>query len=234
MKHVLIKKIFLILVIILIVVVVFRSSVTEPFDIDLDKVRYGNITEEHKLIVGRKIISFMLPLPLNTLSLPPQNSSEETKKELDYLSKLKPLTSKNFNANVYQTYLTFAGENGLVYDEKHLKKLSNDIDTFVINMKYIYNRPRPHQLAFIYQMNMNSKPDINVSTPSYPALSTLKSRLLSDVLIYNNPNYKKKLNAMAKQIEISRLFNGHNYPSDNEAALKIANILKNRIKYLEI
>ncbi len=225
------KSLIIIIIIVIIVIIAITSISKETFAIDLDKVQYGTITKKEQKLSNRKIVNFKLPLPMSTISPPLLNSAKETKAELDYIIKLKrPEKIPDFD--IYKTYLKYAGENGLIYDEEHLKSISDDIDTFGLKLKYIYNRPRPYQLAFLYQKPFHSTEKL--FSPSYPSTSTLKANVLTNVLSYNNPKHKTKLNAIAKKVELSRLLNGYNYPSDNEIAIKISDILKDRIKYLEI
>ena len=69
---------------------------------------------------------------------------------------------------------------------------------------------------------------------SYPCEHTLVSRVLADQLIHNNPKHKGKIDSIAKKIELSRYYGGTNFPSDTVGANKIAKIIKQRVKFLNI
>lgn len=231
------------LIIITLLVVLFVLSFgaqREGFSssIDIDKLKFGRISTKQKQLKARKIKSFALPLPLGTLPEPKPLSKLD--KELRYLSKLtltevtqqQKKDSLGYSDRVLSHFIKFAGKHGLIYSDSHLKQVSDDLDSFGIRMKYMYSRPRPKQHSFLTGIPIETMG--HVKTPSYPSLHTLKARVFADQLTYNNPKFKDKLDALATKIELSRLFGGYNYPSDNKAALVIAKALKPRIKYLEI
>lgn len=186
---------------------------------------------------NRQIKSFPLPLPLEFIKPPTANTSPDTTKELEYLSKLprKPelskLVLKTERTGVLPMFIHYAGENRLIYDEAHLKQVATDAETIAYLIKSYYNRPRPSQLGPVVG---HSILPVHVSrSSSYPCEYTLIARVLADQLSYNNPEHSKELTDLAKKIEISRLYGGMNFPSDTEMALKIANVIKPKMKYLE-
>jgi len=209
--------------------------------LDIDSITYGSVLPPWQKIAERPITSFQLPLPLDDIEPPTKNSSKSTLAELNYISKLtteqvseeKRQVSREFLPldGVLKYYIKFAGENGLMYSDVHLTNANNDVETLCTKLQLMYNRPRPAQLGFIKQITVDTVGQD--ATPSYPCCATMKAKVLSALLAYNNPKFKDKLDAIAKKIELSRLYGGLNFPSDNVVALKIADVILKRIKYLE-
>lgn len=207
---------------------------------NIDDLRYGHINDKIREKSTRKISSFPMPLPLGSIKGPPKNSSSKTQKELKFLSELtmtqvdydkRQLVKKFDQDGILKYFVKFAGQNGLAYDQTMLETLSKDIDTLCIKTQMVYNRPRPIQLALIYQTpitTVNSQ-----KTPSYPSCETLKSKLFAHLLAYNNPTRKEELHSLAKEVELSRLYGGYNYQSDIDVALEMAEVIKKSMKYLE-
>lgn len=204
----------------------------------LDALVYDSVEHDPEK-KNRVIKTFQLPLPLETFPRPSLNSTPTVKKELAYLMQLtsssqaeqKTLAVDVETKGVLPYFINFAGSNSLVYDEEHLQTVSRDVETLSYLLKSYYNRPRPYQLGFV--LGYNIIPVTMARTSSYPCEKTLVSKVLAYQLAYNNPKFKEQLHALAKRIELSRYYGGLNFPSDTVAALKVAEILRDRIKYLE-
>jgi len=221
-----------------------RMWTTEGFNmnagsIDIDHLTYSD-KEQHPEKKNRPIYTFPLPLPLNSISGPRKNSSKVVAKELDYLVQLtnqknigeKKALSMQIEKNGSLTYfLNFAGSNGLIYDKDHLTKIAKDVETLAFLMKSYYNRPRPYQLGFLLGKNIN--PVLMANSSSFPCEHSMISKALAHQLSYNNPKFKDQLHSIAKRIELSRYYSGLNFPSDTVASLKVAEILRNKMQYLE-
>lgn len=187
-----------------------------------------------------KVKLFPLPLPLHDMKLPTKNNDIETLKELHMVME----TSKNISTKQKQSVIKYENDtleaftnycknHKLIFSEIYLKQMADDIKFLCYQLKLIYNRPRPYQLGFYVNIPIIPLPIINSYTPSYPSYSTLLSKILAYCISYNNPNEDKNLHNMAKEVELSRLLGGYNYPSDNSTSLFIADILKKYIKYYE-
>lgn len=208
--------------------------------VDMDTLVFSE-KELYPEIKNRPIWSFQLPLPLEDFKPPNKNSSKTVKKELDYLYHL----SKQDNASARQLAMDievkgrsvlsyfekYAGENSLMYDRDHIKRVAQDSVTLAYLVKSYYNRLRPYQIAYLYNMPLLPVKMARVS--SYPCEKTLTAKLLAYQLSYNNPQHSKNLHSLAKRIELSRYYGGLNFPSDTVASIKLAELLKDRMKYLE-
>ena len=231
------------LIVIIIAIIAFYTSYTKVQNqigggLDINSLVYSQ-REHSPHIKNRVIKTFSLPLPLDTFPRPDTNDSQKVLKELTYLAQLTrdpnpdklKLANRIEKEGVLKYFLWFAGSKGLVYDEGHLTQVAKDTETLAYLMKSNYNRPRPYQLGFLLGKHVN--PIRNARTSSYPCEHTLCAKVLAYQLSYNNPKYKDLLHAIAKKIELSRYYGGMNFPSDTIAALRLADILRNKIKYLE-
>jgi hypothetical protein len=237
------KAMILIIIICIIAYYIYDSTQTvEGYScIEVDTMMYSE-SETHPEKKNRPIATFQLPLPLKSISAPQKNSSAVVRKELNYLSKLILGTKTNDDRRmlcleieqkgVLSYFINYAGTNGLIYDEIHLKKVNKDVETLAYLLKSYYNRPRPYQLGFVLGININ--PVITASSSSYPCEQTMISKMLAYQLSYINPSYKEQLHGLAKKIELSRYYGGMNFPSDTVAALKVCDILRDRIKYSKL
>ena len=233
----------LIMIAIIIYVTITGSVISEPFTDTIDlsdpalpiipTIKYKISHQLQKL--QRDIEMYRLPLPLSKISVP-DNRPVEIDTELRFLSKIKPDTKiapKYEQNGVLSAFIEYAGQNSLIYDEEHLNKVNRDTETIAMRMQNLYARPRPYLVAPWYHIKLQHQPIWN-NGPCYPCLPVLQARMLAFVLSYNNPTHQPSLFRLVKQIELSRLAGGYNYPSDIKVSIEIANVLKKHVKYLEI
>lgn len=196
---------------------------------------------QQNIINTYKISLFPLPLPLDTIKSPPPNLSIVVGKEIAFVEEMSKGISDEqkqaidkYEKSVLNEFINYCKNGGLLYDKKYLQNVTNDINSLSLQLKSIYQRPRPYQLAYYMGKTIIPRPIIHAYTPSYPSYSTLLAKTLANVLTYNNPTHATNLHAIAKEIELSRIMGGFNYSSDNQASLQIAAIIKKYIKYFEI
>jgi hypothetical protein len=220
-----------------------RIASIEGYDsnINVDSMVFSD-SESHAEKKNRPVYTFPLPLPLESVGAPKKNTSKVVLKELTYLAKLTAQTKqtderRKLCQSVEQKgslpiFLKYAGSNGLVYDKDHLVKVTKDVETLAYLLKSYYNRPRPYQLGFL--LGKNISPAITADSSSYPCEHTMISKMLAYQLSKNNHEFKEQLHSIAKRIELSRYYGGVNFPSDTVASLKVCDILRDKIKYLDI
>jgi hypothetical protein len=206
--------------------------------LDLDGLAF---TERNPTLKNRPVREFELPLPLESIPAPPRNSSKATKKELKYLVGLtkqkKALEQRKLCLEIEREgalnhFINYAGSNGLVYDNDHLTKVAQDVETLAHLMKSHYNRPRPYQLSFLVA-GSDIEPVAVAQSSSYPCEHAMISKVIADQLTHNNPEHKEAIHGVAKKIELSRYYGGMNFPSDTVVALQVADILKDKVDYLD-
>ncbi len=155
---------------------------------------------------------------------PPDNESEETKKEIKYLRSIK-LNNKFFKDkdDILENFTDFLDEKEIKYDKKLLKKLINNSKDIILLLKDHYKRPRPFKLDKTFK-----DPALKSTTGySYPSGHSTQSNLVSMVLGKMYPKYKKDFIKIAEDIMYSRQMAKAHYPSDIKFGKKLATALFN-------
>ena len=155
---------------------------------------------------------------------PPDNESEETKKEIKYLRSIK-LNNKFFKDkdDILENFTDFLDEKEVKYDKELLKKLINNSKDIILILKDHYKRPRPFKLDKTFK-----DPALKSTTGySYPSGHSTQSNLVSMVLGKMYPKYKKDFINIAEDIMYSRQMAKAHYPSDIKFGKKLATALFN-------
>jgi hypothetical protein len=97
----------------------------------------------------------------------------------------------------------------------------NIIEQYSFALKYLYNRPRPEQLAPYHNLDINVVFTETHHTPSYPSGHTIYSELAAHIVSEEYPEYKKDFFTISNYCGLARILQGVHYASDNEAS-KIA------------
>ena len=160
---------------------------------------------------------------------PPDESC--TIKELDYLTSLIPLRAKwgSFvkaaDEDVVGLFVTLCSELGAPCDRQALDVMAGQAAVLVTKLKWLYNRPRPYQIAAKHNRladqgrvtkpgdfwPMNTK---TAHTPAYPSGHTIQAYLLASRLSEVSPQHRKAFMDLAHAISFSRAVGGYHWPSD--------------------
>ena len=174
----------------------------------------------------------------NVLPKPPENNSEETRKELQYLQSItKSLSMADANL-IYlvdneplDLYNGILKEYNLQMPKTAFDKVWNITRPIIMNLKHQYNRPRPEQLAERLGFKVNVVKTKTHHTPAYPsghtAYAAMGAYLLSDMYPSLSSNFFKKISDTG----LARCLQGVHYPSDNEAAMVISGAIWQDIRY---
>lgn len=174
----------------------------------------------------------------NILPDPPLNSSETTKKELKYLSDLTYSISYKdrqlvIEADKNANFLYDAVLNGLGLDfpKEDFEKANDIIYPIIMNLKYKYNRPRPYQLAEVYNIKINVIETDTIHTPSYPSGHSAYAALGAYLLAAKYPEHSGLFFDKVGDISRARMLQGVHYPSDTEASMVIVGAVWEDIRY---
>ena len=74
-------------------------------------------------------------------------------------------------------------ELGLEFNKDEAKKYNRESAKYIMELKYKYQRPRPHQIADFYGINLNGVDLDSMKTPSYPSGHATQGYLLG--MIYS-------------------------------------------------
>lgn len=162
------------------------------------------------------------------LDSPPKNSSIKTKNELDYLVNITKNRSKSeldliYNVDSSPEYylLTILDNYKLEYHIDHIKEFYRIIKPILFNVKYLFNRPRPYQLAEIYKLDLNTIHTLTHHTPSYPSGHTVYCALYAQILTHYYPEHGDLFESAVKKTMLARELQGVHYPSDNMASVQM-------------
>ncbi len=148
----------------------------------------------------------------------PQISDKTSKEDLDAVKHYheNPSLSKNFlqqsDDSVSDSFKIFCKQHGLPVNWKFIKKISDDVDTIVMHMKYKYARPRPKLLLQDEGYDCSNIKDMK--SHSFPSGHTAIAYFLAGLLSDAFPDYSGDLKTFAELIGQSRIENGVHYPSD--------------------
>ena len=154
------------------------------------------------------------------MSQPPHyNDSSKTKMELHQLVKLPMDTSfvKEMD-DVSKVFKDYCNTVDIDYPQGLVDTLLDDSRIFITKLKYLYNRPRPKQLAKHPMVNVPMKDTSldSMNTPSYPSGHSTQGMLIAMVLSDMYPDHQYNFMGLGKDISYSRNVARAHYPSDSK------------------
>lgn len=158
---------------------------------------------------------------------PPADDSDETKKEMEYLSSID--LDKRFvqeKDDIAGNFFDFLDSKNVKYDKDLIEKIKKDSVDVIQTLKRHFKRPRP------FKLNDDFKDPSMKSTKgySYPSGHSTQSNLLGLVLTKFYPKYEKDFKKIVKDIVYSRQMAKAHYPSDIKMGKKLA---KSMFEYLK-
>lgn len=171
------------------------------------------------------------------LDPPPKNSSETTLKELALISKsTKDRSEKdielihNIDQNLDEPFILLLQQYGLKYPQSYIDLFNDIIYPILLNTKRLWNRPRPQQLAKIYNIDMFTILTDTTHTASYPSGHTVYSNLVALILKDTYPQIAtKKLDNIVLETARARILQGVHYPTDNKASIIFSQYIFNKL-----
>lgn len=186
----------------------------------LDTVTYGNLTVEEEAealslseVFNSDVLKQMPHRPF------PANTSPETKAELAYLVRLQN-TVRPYRAARVRLTDDDATETLEAYCSAHGLSTGGTLSVaqaarpVLLQLKRLYNRPRPYQLATYMEPGFHAMTSTSAHTPAYPsghsAQTILAALLLSDM----HPAHRDAFMALAQEVGVHRMVGGFHFPSD--------------------
>jgi hypothetical protein len=169
----------------------------------------------------------------NILQPPPSNSDNDTIKELELISKeTKNRTQQdieliyNIDLNLDDPFLNLMKIYNLNYPQKYIDIFYDIVRPVLLNTKNYWNRPRPTQLAKLYNINIDIIKTDTTHSGSYPSGHTVYSKLVANILKSIYPQIdSKSLTNIVYTVAQARVMQGVHYPSDNRASLIFADVM---------
>lgn len=159
----------------------------------------------------------------NKIPTPPPNNSVKTVMELKKISKIsfKQNIVKKYD-NIYKVFVDFLESKGLEVNKALIRGLLKESYRVVLFYKYKFNRPRPKQLAELYDIDLVKLSELDsMNTPAYPSGHSTQGFFIAKVLSDAHPDHKNDLMNIAKKISYSRQIGRAHYPSDSKAGEKL-------------
>ena len=205
----------------------------------IDKIKYNQpISEKDKkaLEVTPKYVTIDY---MNLLSAPPANSSDVTRKELIYLSKLTSnLTERQVelirmvDEDPNNLFMPILKIHGLKFPKEKFDEFYNStLDPVIVQLKYKFSRPRPYQLAEKMGIKINITETDTHHTPAYRSGHTAYAAFTASMLSTMYPDYTSDFYRIANLAGEARMLQGVHYPSDNDASMVLASAIYEDIKY---
>lgn len=169
----------------------------------------------------------------NILDPPPPNDSSVTYKEVIFVAKKTLNRSQQdiefvhkIDQDIDSRFVDLLQEYSIEYPTKIIGEMYDIIRPILINVKNLYNRARPFQLAKFFNIEMDTIITDTIHTPSYPSGHTVYASMVSRIIQKTNSSIpKQKLNNLVDQTALARILQGVHYPSDNAASVKFTNVL---------
>ena len=165
---------------------------------------------------------------------PPKNSSETTKKEIQYLISLSSKIDTwedeivMHDTKVLKAFKNYADEYGLEIDFERIKDLKNQTEPIILALKRHYNRPRPKAVAKELGLPMDTFPLKTNKTPSYPSGHATQGKLVSLLVADEAPlEHRRNILKIGERIGEGRQIAGTHYPTDTEFGFKLGEHLYN-------
>jgi len=153
----------------------------------------------------------------------PENSSKKTLEEVKYLSNIEE--DREFveeHDKVSKVFGKLHEELGLEFNKDEAKKYNRESAKHIMELKYKYQRPRPHQIADFYNINLNGVDLDSMKTPSYPSGHATQGYLLGMIYSERYPQHRKEFMKLGEDVAESRIVGKAHFPSDKKAGIELA------------
>lgn len=171
------------------------------------------------------------------LEPPPANTSQIVQKELRIISeKTSKRTSDDYDLifrideDTDSFYIRLLKSYQLEYPERYINLFYDIVEPILLNTKSYWNRPRPVQLAKLYNIEIEPIVTDTIHTASYPSGHTVYSRLVRNILVDLYPNLSKYFDQIVEKTGEARIKQGVHYPSDNQASIIFADYVYKILK----
>jgi hypothetical protein len=174
----------------------------------------------------------------NILAAPPSNTSKTTIGELNKISIASRHRSqtelelvKNIDENPDLYFIELCGQYGVEYPIDSIQEFYAIIKPILLNIKGLWNRPRPAQLAKYFDIPIDVYVTDTHHTASYPSGHTVYSSLIAKILKHHYHKIdQKKLDILVDNTAKARVLQGVHFFSDNKASLLLTEVLFDKLK----
>ena len=190
--------------------------------LELNEMTYNDgASEKHQSKIDRPITLFEdISISLQPF---PENTSKKTLEEVKYLSEIEEdVDYVRENDKVKESFGKLHEELELEYNEDEAGKYLKESSKYIMELKYKFQRPRPHQIADFYGIDLNGVDLDSMKTPSYPSGHATQGYLLGMIYSERYPQYNEEFIRLAEDIAESRIVGKAHFPSDKKAGIELA------------
>ena len=190
--------------------------------LELNEMTYNDgASEKHQDKIDRPITLFEdISISLQPF---PENTSKKTLEEVKYLSEIEEdVDYVRKNDKVKESFGKLHEELELEYNEDEAGKYLKESSKYIMELKYKFQRPRPHQIADFYGIDLNGVDLDSMKTPSYPSGHATQGYLLGMIYSERYPEYRKEFMKLGEDVAESRIVGKAHFPSDKKAGIELA------------
>ncbi|MDC1324965.1 phosphatase PAP2 family protein [Ulvibacter sp.] len=217
----------------------FIKGINQAMADMIDKVSYDQPISEYDKKALELTPKYVTIDYMNLLSDPPSNSSDITRKELMYLSKITSnLTERQLelikmvDEDPNNLFMPILKIHGLKFPKDKFKEFyKSTLEPVIVQLKYKFLRARPYQLAEKMSISIKVTETDSHHTPAYPSGHTMYAAFAASMLSTMYPDYTSDFYRIANLAGEARMLQGVHYPSDNDASMVVASAIYEDIKY---
>ena len=207
---------------------------------DLPMLKYGNPQKDQmdKMNKGSDLYSSVKDTDLWkkwTSNVPPLQASDEAKKSIEELilignsqteEDLEFVKDAEYDMkNIFIKFLKLNGADSITKED--LEEISNQLDPITFHLKYIFNYPRPYQLAGALDLPLYPSQTTDDCSPAYPSGHSIDSFVMGGLIGKKIPQLRNEVEKLAEKISRSRLQGGIHFSFDAEFGKQIADDILN-------
>jgi hypothetical protein len=206
----------------------------------IDSLGYGNEQIDHRLsyVKGEEPDVIRAAKDANIFNAlmnqhAPKNSSKTTINELAEMVKFQSeLTEEDIKFiqraedDMVKLIAEYLKEIGI--DEDHtptMERIAKYTDPLLYLLKNHYNRPRPHQLARVLNVDMFPVIATSAGSASYPSGHALDSFCFAAIISDLHPEHRAEIDAFCAKVAETRIKAGVHYRSDRDFSEEIAKMM---------
>ena len=165
-----------------------------------------------------------------TSNLPPNQDSEEVKRDLQNLVLLgNSLTeeqkefiqdSENDMLGVYEKFLKLNGVDSI--EKEDLESITDELDPITFILKYQFNYPRPLQLALVHEISLYPEQPTNACSPAYPSGHSIDAFVIAGLIAKKYPQLADDVSKLSERISMTRNQGGIHFNFDSQFGKEIA------------
>jgi hypothetical protein len=166
---------------------------------------------------------------------PPLQSSDDAAKAIEELiligasqteeDKEFVKDAENDMKSIFIKFLELNGAEGVSLED--IRGIFKELDPITFHLKYIFNYPRPYQLAGELEIPLFPSQTTDACSPSYPSGHSIDSFVMGGLLAKKFPQLREDVEKLAAKISRTRLQGGIHFKFDEEFGRQIAEDILN-------